>query len=130
MSSAFLSSGIASYRRSNSARVNRSPFSSGGMAPFLSGSAGSTGWVVGVATAMGSVSQESVSFRRNLAAHFMRLGAGLAGQVAQERDVPAVAAQEDLEAEVQVRQGVERPPALEAQGVAGELDRLEGRQAV
>src|SRR4051812_729049 len=32
INSAFFSPGMASYRRSNSARVNRSPFSSGGIA--------------------------------------------------------------------------------------------------
>src|SRR5271157_121828 len=47
-SSAFLSSGIASYRRSNSARVRRSPFSSGGITPLswvMFDSAGLAGWV-------------------------------------------------------------------------------------
>src|SRR5262249_16890525 len=42
----------------------------------------------------------------------------------------AVAAEEDSEAKVEVGLGVERPSALEAEGVAGELDRVEGRQAV
>src|SRR5271157_607245 len=56
ISSAFFSSGIASYRRSNSARVRRSPFSSGGVAPLLGASVGSTGIARGVDTAMGSAS--------------------------------------------------------------------------
>src|SRR5204863_404524 len=54
------------------------------------------------------------------------LAAGLPGHVAEEGDVPAVAAQQDLEAEVQVGLGVERTATLEAEGVAGELDRVEG----
>src|SRR5258708_3541973 len=45
-----------SYRRSNSARVRRSPFSRGGMAPLLGTSVGSTGNARGVDRAMGSAS--------------------------------------------------------------------------
>ena len=53
---------------------------------------------------------------------------GLAGEVAQERDVESISAPEDVEPEVEVALRVHGPLAQQAEGVAGELDRVEGRQ--
>ena len=48
-------------------------------------------------------------------------GARLAAQVADDRDVEAVSAQQDAEPQVQVGLGVQRPAALEAEGVTIDL---------
>ena len=58
------------------------------------------------------------------------LAARLADDVAEAGDVHPVAAVEDAEAEVEVPLHAQRPPAVEAEGVAGELDRVEVRLAV
>ena len=52
-------------------------------------------------------------------------GAGREAQVADDREVEAVAAQQRLEVQVHVGLRVERAVALEAERVAGELDRVE-----
>ena len=57
-------------------------------------------------------------------------GAGREAQVADDRDVEAVAAQERLEPQVHVGLRVERAAALEAERIAGELDRVQIPQPV
>ena len=56
--------------------------------------------------------------------------AGFARKVAENGEMEAIAAPQDVEPEVEVALGIEGSLAQQAEGVAGELDRVERRQAV